>query len=234
MISSSLLYYFVLIPFVFPATKPTKPHTIKLVRKLRDIHNLIMCLYSGFCCFITLYYLFSTNEIYSWNAMLCTSVEGTYLRPLSVTFTISKVIEWIDTAFIIWLGRNPPSFLHKYHHATTFWLFCLVPNMPGPEKFGMLLNGFVHFLMYSHYYSSWPKRWVPAITVLQILQLSLVTYAWTVSPYECPDTKWAQGSHQHPIEFYTPYSMVPVFLMLFIVFFWKRFVQRKPKGGKKE
>jgi len=231
MVSSFILYYFILIPYIFPATKPQNSNSIQLCQKLRDAHNAIMCLYSGLCFLLATYYLFSTNEIYSWHAILCTPVEGTWLRPLSVTFTITKIIEWLDTAFIIWLGRNPPVFLHKYHHATTFWLFCFVPNMPGPEKFGLLLNGFVHFLMYSHYYSSWPKKWVPTITILQILQLSIVTYAWTVSPNECPNAKWAPGIQQHTLEYCTPYAMVPVFLWLFILFFWRRFIQQKPKGG---
>ena len=42
--------------------------------------------------------------------------------------------EWGDTFFLVALGSRPPEFLHLYHHATTFWLFCLVVNMPGPEK----------------------------------------------------------------------------------------------------
>jgi len=231
MLSTFVFYYLVLVPHVFPASKPQNNESTKLRHKLRNAHNLIMCLYSGMCFALTAYYLFSTNEIYSLNAILCTPVEGTWLRPLSVTFTISKIVEWIDTAFMIWLGKHPPAFLHKYHHATTFWLFCLVSNMPGPEKLGMLLNGFVHLCMYSHYYNSWPKKFVPLITTLQILQLSFVTYAWTVSPYQCPNAKWAQGPHQHPFEFISPYAMVPVYLYLFVVLFWRRFVQKKRKGG---
>ena len=231
MVSSALVYYFVLVPFVFPATKPIDEASVKIRKRLRDAHNLMLCLYSGFCCFSTAYFL--REQLSDWTSLLCEPVEGTWLRPLSVTFTLSKIVEWIDTAFIIWLGRSPPGFLHKYHHATTFWLFCIVPNLPGPEKFGMLLNGFVHFLMYSHYYRSWPKPLVPMITVLQILQLSLVTYAWTVTPTVCSEATFASAPTDHPLEFWTPYAMVPVFLWLFIVFFVKRFVLHKPKSAKK-
>jgi len=234
LISSSIIYYFVLVPYVFPAMKPAPSEgssAIKRCKTMRDMHNLLLCLYSGTCCFSTAYYLYYVRDgqLFDWEALLCEPVEGTWLRPLSMTFTLSKLVEWIDTAFIIWLGRSPPAFLHKYHHATTFWLFCFVPNLPGPEKFGLLLNGFVHFLMYSHYYKSWPKPIVPMITVLQILQLSLVTYAWTVTPTVCPDSRFAKAASDHPIEFMTPYGMVPVFLYLFILFFVKRFILRKPK-----
>merc|ERR1740139_832074 len=190
MVSSFVIYYLILIPFVFPSTKPFGEASINQRKKFRDIHNLFFCLYSGFCCF--------------------------------------------STAFFVWLGKNPPGFLHTYHHATTFWLFCFVSNFPGPEKFGMLLNGFVHTLMYSHYYRSWPKPLVPIITVLQIGQLSLVTYAWTVSPAECPNAAFTTAPTYHLLEYLTPYTMVPVFLWLFIVFFVKRFILLKPKGETKK
>jgi hypothetical protein len=234
MVSSFLAYYLVLLPFVFPATKPVDTVSIERCKRHRDVHNLLLCLYSCLCCFSTAFYLHERGQLFDWHALLCDPVEGTWLRPLSVTFTLSKLVEWIDTAFIIWLGRNPPGFLHKYHHATTFWLFCIVPNLPGPEKLGLLLNGFVHTLMYSHYFKAWPKHLVPAITILQIAQLSVVTYAWTVSPAQCPDATFAAAPSEHFLEYMTPYAMVPVFLWLFILFFVRRFVLKKPKGGEKK
>jgi len=73
---------------------------------------------------------------------------------------------------------------------------------------------------------------VPAITVLQIAQLAVVTYAWTVSPGECPAERWAKAPEEHVLAYLTPYAMVPVFLWLFVVFFVKRFILQKPKGDK--
>ena len=208
-------------------------------KRLRDVHNLILCLYSGFCGFSVAYELQIRQEgaggLFNWHSLLCNPVEGTWLRPLSITFTISKIIEMIDTAFIIWLGKHPPVFLHTYHHATTFWLFCLVMNLPGPEKLGMLLNGFVHFLMYSHYYKSWSKQYVPIITILQILQLTTVIYAWYASPSECasddPPPAFVTAKNDHFLEFNTPYTMAPVYLALFVVLFVKRFIFKKGKGN---
>lgn len=228
MVSSFLAYYLILLPFVFPSTKPVGEESIERTKRLRDVHNLLLCLYSGLCCTSTGFYLYSRGQLFDWHSTLCEPVEGTWLRPLSVTFTLSKLVEWIDTAFIVWLGRNPPGFLHKYHHATTFWLFCIVPNLPGPEKFGLLLNGFVHSLMYSHYFRPWSKTVVPVITFLQIAQLSLVTYAWTVTPSEC-GPMFAEAPTKHRLEYLTPYAMVPVFLWLFMVFFVNRFVLKKKK-----
>lgn len=233
MVASFISYYFILVPVVFPATKLY--FDIEVLKKWRSAHNLCLALYSGVCCFSTLAWLYVDGQLFDWHALLCTPVEGTWLRLLSVTFTLSKIVEWVDTAFIVWLGSSPPQFLHKYHHATTFWLFCFVMNLPGPEKFGLLMNGGVHTMMYSHYWKPWPKAVVPAITMLQIAQLATVTYAWTVSPGECPTAFWATAPKNATLAFITPYAMVPVFLYLFVVFFVKRFIIKEPKtpgGGK--
>jgi hypothetical protein len=55
--------------------------------------------------------------LWDWNAISCRPVEGTILRPMSVAFLLSKIWEWGDTLFIIWLGSREPIFLHKYVHA---------------------------------------------------------------------------------------------------------------------
>jgi len=234
MVSSAALYYFVLVLRVFPATSPSTEGARARCRRFRSAHNLCMCLYSAFCCLATAASLYGRGELTSWEGLLCSPVEGTALRPLSVSFTLSKLVEWIDTAFLVWLGRSPPAALHLYHHATTFWLFCFVMNAPGPEKLGLLLNGAVHALMYGHYYAPWPRPLVPAITVLQILQLAAVTYFYTVGPARCPDARWARGGSEHPAAFLTPYAMVPVFLWMFVVFFVKRFLLGTPKNGRKK
>lgn len=234
MVLSFVIYWFLLIPVVFPATKPVNELAIASRKKFRDTHNFILFIYSAVCCSSALAYLYFDGQFSDWHKLLCTPVEGTWLRALSVTFTLSKLVEWMDTAYLVWLGRSPPEFLHKYHHATTFWLFCFVMNLPGPEKLGMLLNGGVHTMMYSHYWRAWPKVLVPAITVLQIFQLAFVTYAWTVTPRECPAAPFARAPKENLFAYLTPYAMVPVFLYFFVVFFVKRFILKKPKVGKKD
>mmetsp|Transcript_8347 Transcript_8347/g.13066 ORF Transcript_8347/g.13066 Transcript_8347/m.13066 type:complete len:287 (+) Transcript_8347:253-1113(+) len=220
----SLFLYCVLYKIVFPKTRPKTAAEIERTLRMRAAHNFSLCVYSAICCIGCTTYLLLDGQLFDWHRLLCTPVESTVLRPLSVTFTLSKLWEWWDTAFIVWLGSRPPEFLHLYHHATTFWLFCFVMNLPGAEKFGMMLNGGVHMLMYSHYWRSWPKALVPAITVLQIAQLAFVTYAYTVNPSECPAAPFTTGPQKHFLEFVTAYGMVPVFLAFFINFFVKRFI----------
>jgi hypothetical protein len=54
--------------------------------------------------------------------------------------------------------------------------------------------------------------------------MALCSYAWTVSPAECPGTPFANASKEFPFEFATPYAIVPVFGYLFMVYFTERFV----------
>lgn len=232
MVSSFVLYWFILVPFVFPALKPATEESKKRLQSFRDIHNILLFLYSGIVTAITFRWLYLDGQFNNRHDFLCKPLEGTWLRVVSVSFTISKIFEWGDTAYIIWLGKKPPIFLHIYHHATTFWLFCLVMNLPGTEKGGMLLNGAVHTLMYTHYWRKWPKSLVPIITVLQIAQLATVTYIWSIVPLECP--VYANVPYETPLEFLVPYLMVPVYLFLFVKFFVERFITCGCGGRKKE
>ncbi|KAJ1489463.1 ELO family [Baffinella frigidus] len=156
MVASAVIYYG-LVKLVMPATRPTSEASRKRLGAVRDAHNLFLFVFSAVCCISTAFWLYSEGQLFSWSKLMCVPVEGTWLRLLSVVFLLSKIWEWGDTAFLIWLGSRPPEFLHLYHHATTTWLFCMVVNLPGPEKFGLLLNGGVHMLMYSHYWRAWPK-----------------------------------------------------------------------------
>jgi len=220
---SFVLYWFILLPFVFPATRPTSEAGKKALNSVRDVHNIFLCVYSGIACFGTLYYLY-THNLLNYHDFLCAPLEGTPIRLLSVTFTISKIWEWVDTAFIVWLGNRPPGFLHTYHHATTFWLFCFVMNQPGSEKSGLVFNGFVHFLMYSHYFRSWPKALVPLITILQIAQLVASLTIYTVNANECPEADFAEDANNLSIEFLSSYATVPVFIFFFVKFFINRWI----------
>ena len=152
MISSAVLYWFILVPHVFPRLKPREAsgsYALAL-KRWRSRHNLVLCVYSAVCCGSAAVSLAASGALFSWTRLLCEPVAGTWLRPLSATFVVSKLWEWGDTAFLVALGSRPPEFLHKYHHATTFWLFCLVINLPGPEKFGLLLNGEAAFFSLPH------------------------------------------------------------------------------------
>jgi hypothetical protein len=66
-------------------------------------------------------------------------------------FVLSKLVELVDTAFIV-LRKRPLMFLHWYHHVTVllFTWFCYTNENPGIIFVAM--NYSVHAVMYGYYF----------------------------------------------------------------------------------
>ena len=88
----------------------------------------------------------------------------------------------MDTVFFILRKRLcQVSFLHLFHHTSiTFVVGLILPyNYSGDMYLPILLNSFVHILMYSHYLASsfgikaW---WRPYLTSIQLIQFCLIAY----------------------------------------------------------
>ena len=179
------------------------------------VHYVALFLYSFAVFAAVLAHLVAAGELTSLSTYACTPVPG-WLRLVSLSFTVSKIWEWGDTLAMLERGDSLSKigFLHLYHHATTFLLFLTVMNFSGAEKSGMLLNGFVHTLMYAHYAFRLPKAVRPFITAAQIVQLAFTTWLWHVTPALCP--VYASFHKEHPLEFLVPYALVPVYLAFFL------------------
>uniref|UniRef100_A0A0A9X3E3 Elongation of very long chain fatty acids protein n=1 Tax=Lygus hesperus TaxID=30085 RepID=A0A0A9X3E3_LYGHE len=225
---STIVAYLLCIYVIFPATKPQSK---KLIQTLGFYHHTALCIYSLFICSSVLYYMWSIGDFTNYQQFLCSPVDG-WVRFLSISFAISKIWEWFDTAIFIWRGKtlHEIGFLHIYHHTTTTLLFLVVMNAPGTERLGMLMNGFVHTLMYFHYAFRLPKPLRPLITIFQIIQLVLATYYWYVIGEVCPAC--IQHKMDHPIEYLIPYACVPVYCIFFIRFFFSEYIFKKSPSDK--
>ncbi len=227
--------YLLLVYVIWPAMRGFAQANVGTFSALRKMHNIFLFLYSAICFGTTFLYMLNNGEFNVFGEkglepMLCNEIPE-WLWLLNVTFVFSKIYEWLDTAFLVWMKRDASkdlSFLHVYHHATTFWLFLNVSNMASTVKQGMLFNGFVHTLMYAHYAWPFPKPLVPLITISQIFQLIFVTWVWGATPSRCP--AYAAFPEKYPFEFWTNYAFAPVYLIFFVHFFAKRFLFG---GGKK-
>ncbi|GAB6032929.1 hypothetical protein CHUAL_012124 [Chamberlinius hualienensis] len=118
-------------------------------------------------------------------------------------YLMSKVIEFLDTFFIIVRKKtNQLTFLHVYHHSSMLLLCWVVGRwIPGGNgALGALTNSFVHVVMYSYYGLSvlgptvtkylWWKRY---ITILQLAQFLLgLVIGINFFIYGCKYTKWMQ------------------------------------------
>merc|ERR1712078_738456 len=112
------------------------------------------------------------------------SQENPPLAKLLWLFYISKVWDFWDTIFIV-LGKKwrQLSFLHVYHHTTIFLFYWLNSNVfyDGDIYLTIVLNGFIHTVMYTYYFicmhtkdpksgKSLPIWWKSHLTLMQLIQ----------------------------------------------------------------
>lgn len=147
-------------------------------------------------------------------------------------FICSKVIELIDTVFIV-LRKRPLSFLHWYHHVLTgIYAFYSYPVTPGFNRWGICLNFFVHAFMYSYYFLRSLKIKVPGfvaqfITTIQIWQF-IISVGLLIHTAFLIHVQGANVDFDHNT-FYLATFMDVTYLILFINFFLQSYVF---KGGK--
>jgi hypothetical protein len=141
-------------------------------------------------------------------------------------FNISKVLEFMDTVFII-LRKRELIFLHYYHHLVTF-LFCWYMNLfaaqynCGPYLFALMNYG-VHTFMYFYYFLRSLNIRPPfdvLITIAQIIQMvggMVILYVMA----QCPSYDY------YGIVF--GWSIYFSFFLLFCQVFFKRYVSSDSK-----
>merc|ERR1711962_1967863 len=96
-------------------------------------------------------------------------------------FTLSKMPELGDTVFIV-LRKQQLIFLHWYHHLTVLiYVFYCFSQFTSCARWFMVMNYFVHSLMYSYFALRAmrvrvPKVFAMGITSLQLLQMVIGCY----------------------------------------------------------
>ncbi|XP_026298534.1 elongation of very long chain fatty acids protein 6-like [Apis mellifera] len=150
-------------------------------------------------------------------------------------FALSKLLEFGDTIFIV-LRKQELIFLHWYHHITVFlytW-FSYADNIASARWF-MVLNYFVHSIMYSYYALKAMRYKTPVfipmlITILQITQMilgciiSIVSYHYLESHKECKNSR---------IHMIFSILMYLSYFILFCKFFYKSYIDKNGKFQKK-
>lgn len=235
----SSVLYIILVTQIFPLFKQYMNENKRLATFSR-YHYGGLFLFSLVSFLSPIIDVIQNAERKDWIDYFVCSPLPEWLRLMSIMFTVSKMYEWVDTAILVWRGESlhKMGFLHIYHHATTFFLFLIVMNMPGSERSGMLLNGFVHTLMYYHFAFRLPRVFRPIITTLQIIQLIFCTYLWHINPSYCDLLSHSQSPSVSfpsivglaafpslfPLTFFIPNSFVPVYCLFFFRFFFSQYI----------
>lgn len=100
-------------------------------------------------------------------------------------FFLSKILDLCDTAFII-LGKKwkQLSILHVYHHLSVLFVYYVTFRcaQDGDSYATIVLNGFVHTIMYTYYFVSahtrdiWWKKYLTRIQLLQFVLMNVQGY----------------------------------------------------------
>lgn len=168
-----------------------------------------------------------------WERSVCDSVLVWGQRGLwSFLFCFSKFPELVDTYFVV-LRKQKLIFLHWYHHVTVFiycWYHYAVQIRPA--QWFIVLNYFVHAVMYSYYALRAsgrvrPPIWVNMIiTVLQILQMVFGVYInFFIYNKMGMDSNWLCDGVVETSYFYVycSFAMYSSYFLLFAHFFWSSY-----------
>ncbi|ELT90793.1 hypothetical protein CAPTEDRAFT_89921 [Capitella teleta] len=146
-------------------------------------------------------------------------------------FTLSKVPELLDTAFLV-LKKRPVIFLHWYHHFTVL-IFSVYAygNIAASGRYFLTLNFCVHAVMYSYYALKSFNVWIPKnvsmlITFMQLTQMAIGLFV-AFKSYEY----LGQGrpcSTNYTILFWTVF-MYATYFILFANFFYQSYLKPRPK-----
>jgi elongation of very long chain fatty acids protein 4 len=151
-------------------------------------------------------------------------------------FYISKIWDFWDTIFIV-IGKKwrQLSFLHVYHHITIFlfyWLNAHV-NYDGDIYLTIVLNGFIHTVMYTYYFicmhtkdpvtgKSLPIWWKSSLTMMQMVQfVTMMSQGTYLIATQCSSTSL------RVVVTYIVYILS--LFVLFAQFFMQSYVKPKSK-----
>lgn len=110
-----MVLYILCLYVIFPALKPKSKSAILFCDKWRYYHNVFMSLYSLGTFLLTVRELVIADDneigfVYSlspkaWAPMMCNK-PSELMYWINGVFIVSKIVEWIDSAFIIWLKND--------------------------------------------------------------------------------------------------------------------------------
>jgi len=207
------------------------PYPIKFVY---NVSQIMLCSYMT----IEAFFLAYRN---GYTVMPCVgySQSNPPVAQLLWLFYVSKVWDFWDTIFIV-LGKKwrQLSFLHVYHHITIFMFYWLNShvNYDGDIYLTIVLNGFIHTVMYTYYFicmhtkipgtdKSVPIWWKSSLTLMQLFQfVTMMSQGSYLLVTQC------QTTSLRVVATYIVYILTLFFL--FAQFFVASYV-KKPKKSKK-
>jgi elongation of very long chain fatty acids protein 4 len=153
---------------------------------------------------------------------------------VSHVFYLSKVLDFADTVFMIVKGNwHQVSFLHVYHHTSIFLVYWLnaQANYDADIYLTVVLNGFIHFVMYGYYFATAFNVSVPTIIKKSITKLQLLQFCCM----ELQGFILLFGNCESPRNMTILYMVyISTMMILFLDFFFKSYSSKSSKSAKTE
>jgi len=190
------------------------------------VYNYLMCFYSVVTFVLSSYVL--------WHTQLFTNDCNILFRNrmfviLTKGFYYSKFVEYLDT-FFLYVKNSPVSYLHWIHHigaSVNLWFLIVYEGEPGWVF--VWLNSFIHTMMYWYFATTLYARcdcFKPFITISQIAQfLTGFAFLW-IYPRKVPCFR--QDKYRMIGIYYYTWFYVGIVLLLFLNFFVRTYLQKKP------
>ena len=148
-------------------------------------------------------------------------------------FVISKLFEFLDTAFLV-LRKKPVKFLHWYHHTTVLiysW-YILGTWSTATGLWFSAINYAVHSIMYTYYSLKAASLYVPSkialfITVLQLVQMFIGLFVNGYVYYQSIVLQRECNANQKSI--YLGLVVYGSYAVLFMHFFFSRYIWKRSK-----
>eukprot|EP01119_Soliformovum_irregulare_P004314 TRINITY_DN15315_c0_g1_i1.p1 TRINITY_DN15315_c0_g1~~TRINITY_DN15315_c0_g1_i1.p1 ORF type:complete len:304 (-),score=71.67 TRINITY_DN15315_c0_g1_i1:122-1033(-) len=203
------------------------PSIDSVVKNFMTIYNLAQCILCAYMIYITVVEFYKEGYSFSCNTY---DVKRTGMARATWLFYLSKIFDFCDTFFIVARKKwRQLSFLHVYHHLSIFLVYWMdtLSGYDGEIYLTIVLNGFVHLVMYSYYflatfgYNAWWKNY---ITLLQLFQFVLMNIQaiWDLS-HDCP--------YPRNITWFYLFYIISLFALF--MNFYIRTYGKKPAAGSK-
>lgn len=146
--------------------------------KFKYAYNYTMVAISVTNLVLTTYIHIYDNKVFTPYQILCVPYTETRIARFNADlFMVSKLVEWLDTFFLL-ASNKPLTILHVFHHSSTFILarIHIYPTINAGFGNSCWTNSLVHTAMYL-YYNGFFREYKSLITQMQIAQHSVVLYA---------------------------------------------------------
>eukprot|EP00056_Hartaetosiga_gracilis_P005470 m.84940 g.84940 ORF g.84940 m.84940 type:complete len:322 (-) comp12176_c1_seq1:1522-2487(-) len=139
-------------------------------------YNAFQVVLCGYMCYSAIAEALNKNYVFVCNDFKL-SEDG--MAKVVHIFYLSKILDFMDTFFMIIRRKwRQVSFLHVYHHTSIFLVYWVNMNSgyDGDVYFTVVLNSFIHFIMYFYYGCSALGIKVPVFIKMMITNSQLTQF----------------------------------------------------------